>query len=86
MASLRKINSTQRVLKETPVAAGTVRVAADDHDPVASPAHDLQRVLHEAGYQAEAFRPRSMSNAMLVLSVVCVYALSMLMMFGGLTA
>ena len=73
-------------MPERPVASVALRPVSDEHEPVASPAHDLQRVLHEAGYHSEPFRPRQMSNAMLGLTVVCVYALSMLMLMGSLAA
>ena len=69
-----------RSMVKAAAASGALQPASDDHEPVASPAHNLQRALHEAGYRSEPFRPRQISNAMLFLTVVCVYALSMLMM------
>ena len=73
-------------MPERPVATVALRTASDEHEPIASPAHDLQRALHDAGYHSEPFRPRQMSNAMLVLTLICVYAISMLMLLGGLGA
>jgi hypothetical protein len=73
-------------MPERPVATVALRAASDDHEPIASPAHDLQRALHDAGYHSEPFRPRQMSNAMLVLTLICVYALSMLMLLGSVGA
>lgn len=88
MAALKKVNTSPQ--KAVPIAptAETVRAVADGQavQPVASPAHKLQQALQEAGYRSEGFRARPMSNAMLVLTLVCVYALSMLMFFGSLTA
>jgi len=78
MATLRK-KSVRNSTAPVATAAVALRPVSDDHEPIASPAHDLQRTLHDAGYRSEPFRPRPMSNAMLFLTVVCVYALSMLM-------
>lgn len=90
MAALKKLKpSSQETVSTAGHAADTVRVIADDHavQPVASPAHKLQRALEQAGYRAEGgYRDRPMSNAMLVVTLICVYALSMLMFFGSLTA
>jgi hypothetical protein len=88
MAALNKLKSNpQEAAKATPKAK-PVQAVADSHaiEPVPSPAHTLQQALHEAGYQSHSYRERPMSNTMLVLSLVCVYALSMLMFFGSITA
>ena len=84
MAKLRKTATLAH--DSASVAAVVVRPASDDLDPVASPAHDLQRALHAAGYRSEALRSRPMSNAMLVLTLVCVYALSALMLLNPFSA
>lgn len=88
MAALKKIKTQPQETTVEPVATGTVRAVAEGQAiaPVSSPAHDLQKALHEAGYRSEGFGRTSQSNTMLVLTVVCVYALSMLMFFGSLTA
>jgi hypothetical protein len=88
MAALNKPKSSpQKTVKASPMAE-PVRAIGDGHaiEPVPSPAHTLQKALHEAGYQSEAYRERPMSNAMLVMTLICVYALSMLMFFGSITA
>jgi len=84
MAALKKITPTP--LPEAAPAV-EVRVVTEAHaaEPIASPAHELQQVLRDAGYRTEGFRARPMSNAMLVLSLICVYALSMMMLFGSFT-
>lgn len=87
MAAVKK----SKVVRDTPAEAGMtpelVRAVAEDHglEPVASPAHKLQKALHDAGFHSEGFRDRPMSNAMLVLSLICVYALAMMMMLGTFT-
>jgi hypothetical protein len=88
MSALKKVRPNSQTSVNASAAADPVRAVVDGHgaDPVASPAHQLQQVLHDAGYRSEGFRERPMSNAMLVLSVICVYALAMLMMLGSLTA
>jgi hypothetical protein len=86
MTALKK---TQPARSSAPKkAAPEVRAVVDGLkvEPVASPAHDLQKALHEAGYYSEATPERSLSNGMMVLSLVCVYAISMLMLFGSMTA
>jgi hypothetical protein len=88
MAALNKIKSKSQETVTAAPAAKPVRAIADGHavEPVASPAHTLQKALHEAGYQPESYRERPMSNAMLVMTVICVYAVSMLMLYGSITA
>lgn len=88
MAALKKVKSSPQVTVKAAPAAETVRAIADGHavQPVASPAHKLQEALEQAGYRTEGYRDRPMSNAMLVLTIVCVYALSMMMFFGSVTA
>ena len=87
MAALKKIKIQPQEAAKTATPA-TVHAVADGQviEPVASPAHDLQRALQDAGYRSEGFGFRPQSTAMLVLTLVCVYALSMLMLFGSLTA
>lgn len=89
MAALKKLKSDPQEMVAIVPAAETVRAIADGRSaqPVASPAHKLQQALQQAGYRSEnGYRARPMSNVMLVLTLVCVYALSMLMFFGSLTA
>lgn len=87
MAALKKIKTQPQEAAKTAMP-GIVHAVADGQviEPVASPAHDLQKALVDAGYRPEGFSYRSQSNAMLVLTLVCVYALSMMMLFGSLTA
>jgi hypothetical protein len=68
--------------------AESLRAVAEDHGltPVTSPAHELQQALHDAGYRSQAFQQRPMSNAMLVLTLICVYALAMMMLLGSFSA
>ena len=86
MAALKKIKPQPQEVVEH-AASSSVRAIADNQDiqPVVSPAHELQKALHEAGYRSEAYGYSPQSNVMLVLTLVCVYALSMLMFFGSLT-
>lgn len=88
MAALNKLKSNpQETVTAAPVAE-PVRSIAEGQviEPVASPAHSLQKALQDAGYQPDGYRERPMSNAMLVLTLVCVYTLSMMMFFGSFTA
>lgn len=87
MAALKKQKSSPKETVTSAAATETVRAVTDGHvvKPVASPAHKLQQALQEAGYRSEGYGARQMSNAMLVLSLICVYALSMLMFFGSFT-
>lgn len=87
MAALKKIKTQPQEAIVEAVATGTVRAVAEGQaiEPVASPAHDLQKALIDAGYRSEGFGHRPQSNTMLVLTLVCVYALSMMMFFGSLT-
>ncbi len=88
MSALKKTRPIPQVPIEAPVSTDTVCAIVDGHgiEPVASPAHELQQVLHDAGYRSEAFREQSMSNAMLVLTLICVYALAMMMLLGSISA
>lgn len=88
MAALKKMKSSTQEIATAATAPDAVRPIADGHvaKPIASPAHKLQQALEDAGYRSEGYRERPMSNAMLVLSLICVYALSMLMFFGSLAA
>lgn len=88
MAALKKVKTSSQTTVTTAPAAETVRAVADGLavQPVASPAHKLQQALEQAGYRSEGYRNRPMSNTMLVLTLVCVYALSMMMFFGSITA
>lgn len=88
MAALKKSKITLDSKAEAVASADLIRAVAEDHalEPVASPAHDLQQALHNAGYRSEAFHERPMSNVMLVLSLVCVYALAMMMLLGSISA
>lgn len=88
MAALKKSKIVLESKPEAAVAADTIRVVAQDHalEPIASPAHELQQALRDAGYRSEAFQDRPMSNAMLVLTLVCVYALAMMMLLGSISA
>lgn len=88
MIPLRKPETTtaeRRLASRAPLPL-PLQSAAAQHRPVASPAHDLQRALLDAGYRAEPFRHRPMSNAMLFLTALCVYTLTMLMLLSGLGA
>lgn len=87
MAAVKKSKVVREVSSKVEAAPELVRVVAEDHglDPVASPAHKLQKALRDAGFHSEGFRDRPMSNMMLVLSLICVYALAMLMMLGTFT-
>lgn len=85
MTALKKTQSTRRPAAKKAAPEVRAVVAGLKIEPVASPAHDLQKALHEAGYYSEATQGRSLSNGMLVLTLVCVYALSMLMLFGSMT-
>lgn len=88
MAAVKKSKVALKVSAKAAAAPESIRAVAEDHslEPVASPAHDLQRALHDAGFHYEGFRERPMSNAMLVLTLICVYALAMMMMLGSFTA
>jgi hypothetical protein len=88
MAALKKSQVAFDSSAKAKTSPESIRVVAEDHDiePTVSPAHQLQQALHNAGYRSENFRERPMSNAMLVLTLVCVYALAMMMMLGTFTA
>ena len=88
MAALKKIKIQPQDAAVEPAGTGAIRAISEGQviEPVSSPAHDLQKALHRAGYRPEIFGHRPQSNTMLVLTLVCVYALSMLMFFGSLTA
>ncbi|MGE3746354.1 MAG: hypothetical protein AB7G25_11720 [Sphingomonadaceae bacterium] len=88
MAALKKNVEHARRPAVARKATGDVRAVADrlDVKPVASPAHELQKALHDAGYRSNAFQARPLSNGMLVLTLICVYVMSMLMLFGSMAA
>ncbi|MGE0773650.1 MAG: hypothetical protein AB7L36_01210 [Sphingomonadaceae bacterium] len=88
MAALKKNVEHARRPAVARKATAEVRAVADGLDvkPVASPAHELQKALHEAGYRSDAFQARPLSNGMLVLTLICVYVMSMLMLFGSMAA
>ena len=72
---------------DAPADARIREVAPDhDHPPVASPARELQEALHQSSFHSQEDRGRTRSNAMLLLTLVCVYAMAMLMMLGTLSA
>jgi hypothetical protein len=58
---------------------------ADDHTPVASPARGLQQAL-EATYAPVGRDRRWLSIAMLILTLICVYAVAALALGGSLGA
>jgi hypothetical protein len=87
MATAKKLK-IQSVPAPSPARAESLRAVAEDHGltPVTSPAHELQQALHDAGYRSQAFQQPPMSNAMLVLTLICVYALAMMMLLGSFSA
>lgn len=57
------------------------------HAPVASPALALQSALRDAGFETIGTRnQRRLGRMMLALTMLCVYAIAMLMMTGPLSA
>ena len=87
MATAKKLK-TQSAPVLSSARAESLRAVAEDHGlaPVASPAHELQQALHDAGFRSQTFQQRPMSNAMLVLTLICVYALAMMMLLGSFSA
>lgn len=87
MATAKKLK-TQYAPAPSPARAESLRAVVEDHGltPVASPAHELQQALHDAGYRSQAFQQCPMSNTMLVLTLICVYALAMMMLLGSFSA
>lgn len=85
MAALKKPEILAESDANTVASATSIRVVSEDHalEPVVSPTHELQQALRSAGYHSEGFRERPMSNAMFILTLVCVYALAMMMMMGS---
>jgi|GEM_PF-956321 len=88
MPALKKTNSSYQETPQAPVVTPAIREIAegDDVAPVESPVLELQQALQEAQFHSDKRHSRTMSNTMLVLSLICAYALAMMMMVGSLTA
>ncbi len=88
MPALKKTKPVAEMQVKTVSPTDSIRPVGEAHgrDPIASPARKLQQALHDAGYRSDAFQERPMSNVMLVLSVICVYALAMMMTMGAISA
>lgn len=59
--------------------------SADDHAPVASPAHELQRAL-EQGFHTQEPSTKLFSNTIRGVTLVLAYALALWMMYTELSA
>lgn len=55
-------------------------------EPVQSPAHRLREALHNAGFRTAPLQARLWSNIMVVLTMICIYVLSAMMLATGVTA
>lgn len=85
MAARKYLIANPRTEEGEPAVVGIGDPAA--HAPVASPALALQSALREAGFETTVARHnRRLHRLMLGLSLICAYALGMLMLTGQVTA
>lgn len=85
MAARKYLIANPRKDESEPAIVGIGDPAA--HAPVASPALALQSALRDAGFETDGARHnRRLNRLMLGLSLICAYALGVLMLTGQVTA